>query len=318
MASFLGSFLPEASQHAARVDALFTFLTAVSIFFIGLIFLLLLCFAIRYRRRSDGEQPRPIVGDLRLELLWTLIPLGLTMVMFVWGASLYFTTFDPPEDALEINVVGKQWMWKIQHPTGQREINTLHVPMGRPVKLVMASEDVIHSFYVPVFRIKMDVVPGRYTSTWFEATKPGSYHLFCAEYCGTGHAGMLGEVTVMTPDEYEQWLSGGVMGESPVAAGERLFQQLGCATCHRPDGTGRGPSLLGVFGQNVQLQSGETVVADAAYVRESVLNPTAKVVSGYRPVMPTFQGQISEDGLLQIIAYIRSLGTQKVRTRTGS
>jgi len=311
MLSDLPLFPQQASTGAMRVDALFMFLMAVSIFFAALIFFLVLYFAIKYRRRSEAEQPRPIRSDLRLEVLWTLIPLGLTMIMFVWGANLYFTMATPPADALEISVVGKQWMWKFQHPEGQREIDELHVPVGRPVKLTMASEDVIHSFFVPAFRVKMDVVPGRYTATWFEATKPGTFHLFCAQYCGTVHAGMGGRVIVMTPTAYEAWLSGGATGESPVAGGERLFQQLGCSTCHRSDGTGVGPALVGLFGQTVRLQSGETVLADEAYIRESVLNPTAKIVAGYQPLMPTFQGLISEEGLLQLIAYIRSLGGGK-------
>lgn len=311
MWSELPLFPAQASSIAARVDALCMFLMAVSVFFAGLIFFLVLYFAIKYRRRSEAEQPRPIFGDMRLEMLWTLIPLGLTMVMFVWGARLYFTTVTPPTDAMEITVVGKQWMWKFQHPEGQREINELHVPVGRPVKLTMASEDVIHSFFVPAFRIKMDVVPGRYTVTWFEATKPGTFHLFCAQYCGTTHAGMGGRVVVLTPTAYEAWLGGGATGESLATAGERLFQQLGCSTCHRTDGPGLGPALAGLFGQTVRLQSGATVVADEAYIREAVLYPTAKMVAGYPPIMPTFQGLVSEEGLLQLMAYIRSLGGGK-------
>lgn len=308
MLSNLPLFPEQASTYATRVDALFLFLVGVSVFFAGLIFCLVLYFAIRYRRRSPAETPRQILGDLRLELLWTVIPLGLAMAMFAWGASLYFTGTTPPRNAMEIHVVGKQWMWKFQHPEGPREINELHVPVGQPVTLIMASEDVIHSFFVPAFRVKMDVVPGRYTRTWFEATRVGSYHLFCAEYCGAAHAGMGGRVVVMTPADYERWLSGGATGESLVTAGERLFQELGCATCHRPDGAGRGPVLIGLFGQPVRLKNGKSVVVDEAYIRESVLDPTAKIVAGYEPIMPPFQGLISEAGLLQIIAYIRSLG----------
>ena len=233
------------------------------------------------------------------------------MTMFAWGASLYVTMASPPEAALEIHVVGKQWMWKFQHPEGPREINELHVPVGQPVQLVMTSEDVIHSVYVPAFRIKMDAVPGRYTTLWFEATKTGTFHLFCAEYCGTSHAGMIGRVVVMAPAEYAQWLSGGVPGETPVQMGERLFQQLGCQTCHRAESGGHGPTLVGVFGQPVRLQSGEDTVVDEAYLRESILRPNAKIVAGYPPIMPTFQGQMSEEGLLHILAYIRSLGTHQ-------
>lgn len=306
-------FPEQASTMATRVDALYFFLIAVSTLFTGLIFFLLFYFAIKYRRRSETEQPLPIVGALRLELVWTLIPFGLTMGMFVWGASLYFTTMRPPKGALEIYVVGKQWMWYFQHPEGPREINELHVPVGRPVKLTMTSQDVIHSFYVPAFRIKMDVVPGRYTTTWFEATKTGEYHLFCAEYCGTAHAGMGGRVSVMKLTQYEQWLGGGIGGEPMALAGERLFEQLGCGTCHRADARGLGPVLRDLFGKPVQLQTGERVMADERYIRESILNPRAQIVAGYSPIMPPYEGQISEEGLLQIIAYIKSLRQENGR-----
>ena len=311
MWSNLPLFPPQASTFAAQVDGLYAFLVVVSVVFGGLIVCLLVYFAVKYRRRTELEQPVRIHGDVRLELLWTLIPLALTMTMFAWGASLYVTMSSPPEAALEIHVVGKQWMWKFQHPEGPREINELHVPVGQPVQLVMTSEDVIHSVYVPAFRIKMDAVPGRYTTLWFEATKTGTFHLFCAEYCGTSHAGMIGRVVVMSPAEYAQWLSGGVPGETPVQMGERLFQQLGCHTCHRAESGGQGPTLVGVFGQPVRLQSGEETVVDEAYLRESILRPNAKIVAGYPPIMPTFQGQMSEEGLLHILAYIRSLGTHK-------
>ncbi len=302
--------LPEqASTVAADVDALFIFLVLVSAFFTALIFGLVLYFATKYRRRSAHEQPAPIHGDLRLELLWIVVPLGLTMVMFAWGAKLYVTMSRPPADAMEIYAVGKQWMWKFQHPNGQQEINQLHVPMGRPVKLTMASEDVIHDFFVPAFRVKMDVVPGRYTTTWFEATKTGAFHIFCAEFCGTMHAGMIGKVVVMPPTDYEHWLSGGGTGESLATIGRRLYEKLGCKTCHDPDaGRALGPALKGIFGHKEQLASGERVSVDATYLRESILQPQAKIVAGYAPIMPTFQGRVSEEELLQIIAYIRSLG----------
>jgi cytochrome c oxidase subunit 2 len=300
-------FPEQASTAAARVDLLYFFLVAVSAFFVALIFSLVTVFAIRYRRRPAGQPARPIHGDLRLELLWTLIPLGLTMVMFTWGTSLYFTLMRPPAGSLEISVVAKQWMWKFQHPQGQREINGLHVPTGRPVKLTMTSEDVIHSFFVPAFRAKMDVLPGRYTTVWFEATKPGQYHVFCAEYCGTQHAGMLGSVVVLTPAQYEKWLEGGAPGESPAVAGERLFERLGCQNCHRPGARARGPALENLFGKPVRLRTGVTVVADEAYLRESILTPNAKVVAGYEPIMPTFKGLVTEEGLVHLIAYIKSL-----------
>ncbi len=308
MWSDLPLFPEQASTVAKQVDALYFFLVIVSVFFSTLIFLLVFYFAIKYRRRSEAEMPAPIHGSLRLELLWTLIPLGLAMTMFTWGAKLYFAVSRPPADALEINVVSKQWMWKFQHPTGQREINELHVPWGQPVKLMMASEDVIHSLYVPAFRVKKDVLPGRYSTLWFEATRTGKYHLFCAEYCGTEHSLMGGYVIVMEPVEYQNWLSGGATGESLAAAGEKRFQQLGCNTCHRAEPEARGPALVGLFGKAVQLQDGGTTTADEAYIRESILNPKARMVSGYQPLMPTYQGLISEEGVLQLIAYIKSLG----------
>jgi len=296
---------------AGQVDALLLFLVAVSVFFAGLIFVLVTVFAIKYRRRSADERPRPIHGSLGLELTWTIIPLALAMVMFGWGAWVYISLSSPPADAIEIFVVGKQWMWKLQHPDGQREINELHVPVGRTVKLTMTSEDVIHSFFVPAFRIKKDVLPGRYTTAWFQATKAGEYRLFCTQYCGTSHADMVGRIVVMEPSAYEAWLRGGGMIESPAAAGLRLFQQFGCIGCHLPDGKGRAPSLVGLFGKKVTLATKQTVIADEAYIRESIVDPQAKIAAGYEPVMPTFKGLITEDGLAQIIAYIKSLGTEQ-------
>jgi cytochrome c oxidase subunit 2 len=214
----------------------------------------------------------------------------------------------PPDETLNIYTVGKQWMWKFQHLDGQREINELHVPAGRAVKLIMTSEDVIHDVYVPAFRVKADVLPGRYTHLWFEATKPGIYDLFCAEYCGTKHSGMIGKVIVMAPDEYQTWLQGGTGGGSLAAAGEKLFSELACNTCHRPDNAGRGPVLQNLFGKTVELANGEKAIVDESYVRESILSPASKVVAGYQPIMPTFMGQVSEESLLQLIEYIKSLG----------
>ena len=300
--------LPErASAIAGEVDALFFFIVAVTIVFTVGISLAILFFAVKYRRRSDADRPAEIHGSLALELTWTLVPLGIVVVMFVWGAKVFFHMNRPPDDAMTVSVVGKRWMWKLQHPTGQREINELHVPVGRAVKLVITSEDVIHSFFVPAFRIKKDAVPGRYNVAWFRATKTGTYHLFCAEYCGTEHSKMIGKVVVMEPGEYQTWLAGGPPPESPVAAGEKLFTELNCVTCHRPDSAGRGPVLEGIFGRQVRLASGDTVVADEAYVRESIVNPAARVVAGYQPVMPTFQGLVSEEQLIALVAYIESL-----------
>jgi cytochrome c oxidase subunit II len=310
MRSSLPLFPEQASTFAERVDALYYYLLSVSGFFVLLIFALIFYFAVKYRRRSEGEQTPPILGSIPLEVAWIVIPFILVMIMFVWGASLYFTAFSPPANAMEIFVIGKQWMWKVQHPEGRREIDELHVPVGYPVKLTITSQDVIHSFYIPAFRIKMDAVPGRYTSTWFEASKTGTFHLFCAEYCGTAHAGMGGRVVVMKPAEYEQWLRTGAPEESLVAAGGRLFQQLGCSGCHSQHSTVRAPLLDGVYGKPVPLQSGQVVLADESYIRDSILLPQKDVVAGYAPVMPPFQGRISEEELMQIIAYIRFLGEE--------
>jgi len=296
-----------ASSLAGEVDALFLFILGVTALFAAGVWIALLYFAIRYRRRSDDDRPAEIHGSLALELTWTIIPLAIMAVMFVWGAKVFFHMNRPPDDAMTVSVVGKRWMWKLQHPTGQREINELHVPRGRAVKLVITSEDTIHSFFVPAFRIKKDAVPGRYNTAWFRATKDGTYHLFCAEYCGTEHSRMIGRVVVMEPEDYQTWLAGGPPPESPVAAGEKLFTELNCITCHRPDSAGRGPVLVGIFERQVRLADGTTAVADEAYVRESIVNPAAKVVAGYQPVMPTFQGQVSEEQVIALIAYIRSL-----------
>ena len=303
-------FPESASTMAARVDALYFFLIAVSVFFSLLIAGLIVYYAVRYRRRSPQGVGAAIHGGLLLEITWSVIPLMIAMVIFVWGASVFFAMSHPPDETLNIYVVGKQWMWKFQHLDGAREINELHVPVGRAVKLIMTSEDVIHDVFVPAFRVKADVLPGRYTNIWFQATKPGRYHLFCAEYCGTRHSGMIGEVVVMDPSEYQTWLSGGVPEGSLASAGEKLFQDLACITCHRADSQGRGPVLHGLFGKTVRLQSGETVGVDEAYLRESILRPSAKVTSGFQPIMPAFQGLVTEEQLLQLIEYVKSLNTQ--------
>jgi len=303
-------FPQQASTQAGEVDAIYFFMVAVGAFFSILIAGLIVFFAIRYRRRHRQEVGYAIHGSLALELMWTIIPFFIVMVMFVWGAKVFFDIYRPPAGAMEIYVTGKQWMWKVQHMDGQREINELHVPVGRPVKLIMGSEDVIHSYYIPAFRVKADVVPGRYNVLSFTATKPGTYHLFCAEYCGTKHSGMIGSVVAMEPQEFQAWLAGGPASESPVAAGEKLFSDLACNTCHRGDTQGRGPMLTGLFGKPVELQDGRTVVADEAYLRESIVNPQAKIVAGFQPLMPTFQGLVTEEQLLQLISYVRSLSQQ--------
>jgi cytochrome c oxidase subunit 2 len=303
-------FFPEqASAQAAQVDGIYFFMLAVTAFFSLLIATLVVLFAIKYRRRHDSEVGAAIHGSLALELLWTVIPFLITMVMFAWGAKVFFDLYRPPAGAMEIYVVGKQWMWKAQHMDGLREINELHVPVGRPVKLIMGAEDVLHSFYIPAFRVKADVIPGRYNVLWFTATKPGRYHLFCAEYCGTKHSGMIGWVYAMEPTAFQAWLSGGTRAsETPAAAGAKLFQDFACSSCHRDDAMAQAPQLKGLFGKTVELQGGATAVADETYIRESIVLPQAKVVNGFQPIMPTFQGLVSEEQLLQLIAYVRSLG----------
>jgi len=295
-----------ASSQAFHEDLLYVFMVVVCALTTLGVFAAVALFAMKYRRRH-GREATPIEGSLILEIGWSVIPLGIFMVMFAWGAILFFNMRTPPQDAAEVYVVAKQWMWKLQHMEGQREINELHVPVGRNVKLIMTSQDVIHSFYVPAFRVKQDVLPGRYTTMWFKATRPGTYHLFCAQYCGTMHSGMIGDVVVMEPADYQAWMSGGAVTGSLAQTGQTLFQQLGCSTCHRFDVQGRGPNLIGAFGKPVQLEDGRTVVADENYVRESILNPAAKVVSGFKPVMPVFQGQVSEEQLTALVAYVKSL-----------
>lgn len=305
------SLLPEqASTVAGQVDAIYLFLVAISVAFTMLAAVLVVVFAIRFRRRPGGPAPEKPHEDSRLEIAAGAFLLVLLLVLFGWGAKVYFHNTRPPADAMEILVTGKQWMWKLQHPQGRREINSLHIPAGRPIKLTMTSEDVIHSFFIPAFRVKQDVLPGRYTRLWFEANKPGKYRLFCTEYCGTEHSMMGGWVTVLTPADYERWLSGdaaGAAAETPVQAGERLFSQLGCQTCHNAGSGALGPNLSGVYGHPVKLADGTEVIADEEYLRESILLSQAKLVAGYAPVMPVFKGLINEDQLIQLIAYIKSL-----------
>jgi cytochrome c oxidase subunit II len=304
-----------ASTAAGNVDALYIFLIIVSGMMTLLVFTAIVIFAARYRHRR-GVLAEQIEGSIPLEVTWSIIPLGVFMVIFVWGAVVYFHSRTPPRDSTDVYVVAKQWMWKLQHAEGQREINSLHVPVGRDVRLIMTSQDVIHSFFVPAFRMKQDVLPGRYTMAWFHATKAGTYHLFCAEYCGTQHSGMIGDIVVMEPAQYEAWMSGGNTG--PLSAtGEKLFAELGCATCHRSDTQGRGPTLQGVFGKPVQLQDGRIITADENYIRESILDPGAKIVNGFKPVMPTFQGLVNEEQVNALVAYVKSLsGASAVKTNT--
>ena len=307
-------FYPEqASNFAPSVDGLMTFLILVSVGFSVLITAAIVFCFFKFHRKSKNEIGVPIHGDLRLEATWIVVPALLALAMFSWGAVVYVDYRHAPQDTLDVYVIGKQWMWKVQQPNGRREINELHVPTGRDIKLILASEDVIHDFFVPAFRVKMDVVPGHYNTMWFRPTKPGRYHFFCSQYCGTNHAVMGGWVTVMDPSDYAAWLSGSTGGEvDPVVAGEKLFVEKACATCHLGNGTGRAPSLNGVFGGTVRLADGSTVTADEGYIRESILDPQAKIVAGYQPLMPLFQGQLTEEQILSLTAYIKSLQSQPV------
>jgi cytochrome c oxidase subunit II len=295
----------EASSLAPQVDAMFWLQTAVLIFFAALIFLLMFVFAIKYRRKSKDEIPVQIHGNLPWEITWTGIPVLIVIVYFVWGAQLFITQARPPQNSEHVYVVGKQWMWKIQHPEGPREIDMLHVPVGVPTELILTSEDVIHDFAVPAFRIKIDVLPDRYTTEWFTATETGRFAFYCDQYCGTLHSHMHGYVVVMSHQAYETWLSGEIPHtESMVEAGAQLYAQYGCVDCH---GTGRAPPYVGLYGSKVKLPTGQVVTADDAYIRLHILDPSAQIVAGYQPIMPTFQGQISEEQILDIIAYIKSL-----------
>lgn len=303
-------FPPEAANTARQVDLLFFALTGVSLFFVVIIFLPLIFFAIKYRRGSKADRANPSTGSVFLESGWTLFPLVLAIALFCWGAQTYYQMERPPADALQVQVVGKQWMWKLQHSEGKKEINELHVPLGRAVALTMTSQDAIHSFFVPAFRVKQDAVPGRYTSEWFRPTKVGEYHLFCAEYCGTSHSGMIGRVVVMEPAEYEHWLTSGETNEATADAGQRLFRERGCNGCHNANSKFRAPLLDGIYGKPVPLATGEIVTVDDRYLRDSILLPAKQISAGYENIMPSYTGQLSEEEIMQILAYLKSIAGQ--------
>lgn len=301
-------FPDQASTASVTTDHIFYYLLSVTVFFSGLIYFLVLIFCAKYRRRPGREVADEVKDNLALEITWIAVPVVLVAIMFLLGARAYFSLYRPPSDALDVYVVGRQWMWKLQHAEGPSEINALHVPVGRAIRLTMTSQDVIHSFYVPAFRIKHDVLPGRYTTLWFEPSQVGEYHLFCAEYCGTKHSGMVGKVVVMTLADYGRWLSGDVSPGGVVSAGLKLFQSLGCANCHHEGPDARCPNLARLLGSTVRLQDGREVVADESYIRESIVDPGAKLVAGYQPIMPSFRGRVTEEELLRLVAYVKSLG----------
>ncbi len=306
--SWVPLFPEQASTFAWQVDGLYFYLLAVSAFFTVGIAAAIFFFAVKYREKEKYATGSEIHGSIALETLWSIIPFIISITIFLGGAIVFYNQYRPPADAMEIYVVGKQWMWKLQHETGQREINELHIPVGRNVKLTMTTEDVIHDFAIPAFRTKIDVVPGRYTTIWFNATKPGKYRLQCMEYCGLNHSGMNGWVYVMEQRDFDNWLSGNVSGQTPVEAGRDLFEnKLGCASCHAGGANQRGAVLEGLFGNQVKLTNGQTVIADEEYIRNSILNPSSQVVEGYQPIMPTFKGQITEEQLIQLVAYVKSL-----------
>ena len=299
---------PEASKIAPQVDALLVFMTLVSLVGLTLVGLIVTTFSILYRRDRNPVATQ-VEGSTLLEATWTIIPLGLFLVMFVWGSVLYFRIYTPPPNAMNIYIVGKQWMWKAEHPGGQHEINSLHIPIGKPIQLTLISQDVFHSFSIPAFRVKREAIPGRYTTVWFEATKPGTYHLFCTQYCGTQHSGMIGDIVVQTPDQYKNWLASSTSGASLSQNGERLFASLSCGSCHNGQPDSRGPSLANVYGSKLQLTTGQPVLVDEAYLRQAILNPSAHITLGYAPIMPTYQGQISEEGLISLVEYIKNLNS---------
>jgi cytochrome c oxidase subunit 2 len=299
-------FPAEASSISPWVDALYFFLLLMTVVGLVLVGALVTYFSIRYRRERSPEATQ-IEGSTLLEATWTIIPLAIFLLVFVWGALLYFRIYNPPTNAMNIYVVGKQWMWKAEHPGGQHEINALHVPLGKPVQLTMISQDVFHSFSIPDFRVKREVIPGRYSTVWFEATQTGTYHLFCTQYCGTQHSGMIGEVTVLTPEDYQKWLHESTSGMSLAQNGERLFASMGCNQCHSGTAAARGPNLAGVYGSKLTLTDGSQVLVTDAYLRDAILSPSQHVTAGFAPIMPTYQGQISEDGLIDLVEYIKGL-----------
>src|ERR1700724_4825522 len=299
-------FPPEASAISPYMDAFYFFLIAISAVGMIAVIILVFGFSILYRKEKNPVATQ-IEGSTLLEATWTIIPLALFLIVFVWGALLYCRIYNPPTNAMNVYIVGKQWMWKAEHPGGQHEINALHVPAGRAVQLTMISHDVFHSFSIPDFRVKREVIPGRYSTVWFNATTPGTYHIFCTQYCGTNHSVMIGEVTVLSPDDSKKWQQSSTSGMSLAQNGERLFASLRCNSCHSGSAAARGPNLAGVYGSKLQLTSGSQVLVNDAYLRDEILNPSQHVTAGYAPIMPTYQGQVSEDGLIDLVEYIKNM-----------
>jgi cytochrome c oxidase subunit II len=304
-------FPPEASTSAHRVDTLFLALILISLFYVAVVFLPILFFCIKYRRGSTADRSNPSEGSNLLEIGWTTLPTLMGLGLFAWGALDYFRIEYRPANAIDVQVVGKQWMWKLQHAEGKREINELHIPVDRTVALTLISQDVIHSFFVPAFRVKQDVVPGKYTSEWFKPTRTGEYHIFCSQYCGTQHAQMIGRVVVMQPRAYENWLKTGEQTESIVRAGERLFHDRGCSGCHSPNSKFHAPLLQGLYRNPVPLADGTMAIATDEYLRDSILQPAKQITAGYDNIMPSFSGHLSEEEIMELIAYVKAIGKQE-------
>jgi len=302
-----GWLLPQAATIARPIDTLFFTMVGLCALVALAVMGAIVFYGIRYRRGSGADRSGAHSQSLPVELTWILVPFAIFVAVFLWSLALFARARTPPPDAQTVYVIAKQWMWKIEHPGGQREINALHVPLGEAVRLTMTSQDVIHSFYVPAFRIKQDVLPGRYTQLWFEATRLGSFPLQCAEYCGLDHARMGGRVVVLRPADYQVWLSGHAAAGSLASRGAELFRSRGCSGCHASGAAIRAPPLAGLYGRPVPLADGRTVIADERYLRDSILLPGVAVVAGYRPLMPSFSGQLSEEDVLALIAYIKSL-----------
>ncbi len=305
--NFIPLWPPSISGYSHQVDLLVIAFTALIISLSAPVFILLVVFAAKYRRGRPADRKHAPNRNVALEVSWSVIPFVALFGFYVWSTDLFARLYRPPADAMQIDVVAKQWMWKFQHPEGQAEINELHVPTGQPVKLTMASQDVIHSLFIPALRIKQDVVPGRYTTIWFAVDKPGVYRIACSQYCGTNHSEMAGSFVAVSPTDYAQWLSRSANDPSLAAEGAGLFRSRGCSGCHDPGSSARAPSLVGLYGNPVPLQSGQTVIADDEYIRDSILLPQSQIAAGYQPIMPTFQNVLSEEDVLKIVAYIKSL-----------
>jgi cytochrome c oxidase subunit 2 len=302
-------FLPaSASTAAGPFDILAVSLLAIALAVLGLVVLLLLTFCVRYRKsRPQANRNLSDKKSWVWEISWTTASFVIFLGLYAWGADLYLSEHRPPAGARDIYIVGKQWMWKAEHPDGQREINTLHVPVGRPIRLVMTSEDVIHGFFVPAFRLKQDVVPGRYVTLWFTATRPGTYRLFCSQFCGVEHAEMDGLVTVMSDGDFQTWLAANALSGTLAAEGGALFRSLGCSGCHEPRASVKAPRLAGLFGQRVPLRGGGVAIADEDFIRNAILQPAGNPPAGYQATMPSFAGQVDEEKIVALVAYIKSL-----------